>query len=107
MDDVAALTNQFEYLFMRRIIVGLEDGTMSIVNAKQYANEFLAIEPFASMEDAYNKSLLFVTKHTEFVELKEYLDVFEKEKDVPGKINKMREHMKQNNIEAALQVAKE
>lgn len=107
MDDIAKITNQIEYLFLKKIIAGLRDGSISVPKAKEYANAFLSIEPFLSIEDAYNKTNQFVAEHTEFTILKDYIDGFEKEKDVVEKIDKMREHMRQNNIDAAIQVAKE
>lgn len=107
MDNIAAIKHQIEYLFLKKIIAGLRDGSISVAKAKEYANAFLSIEPFTSIEDAYNKVNQFIAKHTEFVILKDYMDAFEKEKDVAGKIDKMREHIRQNNIDAAIQVAKE
>lgn len=104
--DLAAVTNKLEYLFLKKIIAGLRDNSMTIPKAKEYANEFLTIEPFTSSEDAYNKTAQFAEKHVEFMELKDYLDALEKEKDVAGKIDQMREHIKQNNIDAALEVAR-
>lgn len=106
MDSIAAIKHQIEYLFLKKIIAGLRDGSISVAKAKEYANAFLSIEPFTSIEDAYNKTKLFVAEHTEFIILKDYIDAFEKEKDVAAKIDKMREHIKQNNLDAAIQVAK-
>ena len=106
MDDIAAIKHQIEYLFLKKIIAGLRDGSISVAKAKEYANAFLSIEPFTSIEDAYNKINQFVAGHAEFTILKDYIDSYEKEKDVAGKIDKMREHIKQNNIDAAIQVAK-
>ena len=107
MDDVAKITSKVEYLFLKKIIAGLRDGSMSVKQAKEYANAFLSIEPFTSIEDAYSKTNQFVKEHSEFTILKDYIDSYEKERDVAGKIDKMREHMRQNNIDAAIQVAKE
>jgi len=106
VDNIAAIKHQIEYLFLKKIIAGLKDGSISVAKAKQYANEFLSIEPFVSIEDAYNKTNQFVVEHAEFIILKDYMDAFEKEKDVVAKIDKMREHIKLNNIDAAIQVAK-
>lgn len=104
---MVAIKHQIEYLFLKKIIAGLRDGSISVVKAKEYANAFLSIEPFISIEDAYNKTNQFVGQHSEFTILKDYMDVFEKEKDVAEKIDKMREHIKQNNLDAAIQVARE
>lgn len=106
VDNIAAIKHQIEYLFLKKIIAGLKDGSISVAKAKEYANAFLSIEPFLSIEDAYNKTTQFVAEHSEFIILKDYMDAFEKEKDVAVKIDKMREHIKQNNLDAAIQVAK-
>lgn len=106
MDDVAAITHHLEYMFLKKIISGLRDKTMSIAQAKQHSIDFLAIEPFATIEDASNKTDQFVLNHPEFISLKDYVEVFEKEAGVAGKIDKMREHIKLNNIDAAIEVAR-
>lgn len=94
-------------MFLKKIIAGLRDGSISVAKSREYANAFLSIEPFASIEDAHNKINQFVAKYSEFAILKDYIDAYEEEKDVAGKIDKMREHMRQNNIDAAIQVARE
>lgn len=106
VDDLAALTYQFEHLFLKRIIEGLRNKGISIVQAKEYANAFLAIEPFTSVEDACAKITEFVAQHTAFVELKNYMVNYQNQKNDLAKIAKMREHIRQNNIDAALVVAK-
>ena len=107
MDDLSALTHQLEYIFLKKIIAGLKDKTINLINAKTYANDFLSIEPFASADDAYAKIMNFVTQHNAFTELKTYMDSYNNDKNDLEKIRKMREHMKNSDIDAALQVAKD
>jgi hypothetical protein len=106
VDDLAALTYQFEHLFLKKIIEGLRNKTISIVQAKEYANAFLAIEPFTSTEDAGKKIMEFTTQHAMFSELKSHMITYQNEISDLAKIAKMREYIKQNNIDAALAVAK-
>lgn len=107
MDDIAALTHQLEYLFLKKIIAGLRNKSISIAKAKEYANAFLSIEPFSSAEDAYVKIMEFVAKNTLFSELKTYMNSYQHEKNDLAKIKKMREYIKQSDIDSALKVAKE
>ncbi len=103
---MAYIKHQLEYFFLKQIIDGLRDDSFDVPKAKEYASEFLSIEPFISVDDAYQKINQFVEKHAKFAELKDYIGKIESEKDVAGKIEKMREHIKQNDIDAALMVAK-
>ena len=94
MDDLAVLTHQLEYLFLKKIIAGLRDKSISVSEAKTYANAFLTIEPLISSEDAYVKIMDFVAKNTLFTDLKGYMNVYQKEKNDLIKITKMREYIK-------------
>lgn len=107
MDDLAALTHQLEYQFIKTIINGLRSKAMSIPAAKQYAIEFLTIEPFVSEDDAASKISNFCQEHAEFNGLKEYMDNYNQERETTGKVNKMRKLIKENNIDEALSIAKE
>jgi hypothetical protein len=106
MDDLAALTHQIEYLFLRKIITGLQSKSINVSESKKYANAFLAIEPFKSADDAHAKITAFVSSNVPFTELKEYMDAYQDKKDELAKIAKMKEHLKQNNIKEAIAVAK-
>lgn len=103
MDEV---TNRLEYLFLKIIIAGLKDESISTDSVKDLAGIFLGLEPFVSFEDTEKKIGQFVSKYPYFNSLEEYLKAYEHEKATDSKIEKMREHMKNNNIEAAIQVAK-
>jgi hypothetical protein len=107
VDDIAALTHQLEYLFLKKLIVGLKDKSLDILKAKEYANAFLPIEPFESAEDAYVKIMDFVAKNVLFNDLKTYMNTYQSEKNDLAKINKMRAYMKQQDIDSALKAAKE
>lgn len=105
MDDLAALTHQLEYLFLKKIIAGLRNKSIGVSEAKIYANAFLGIEPFESSEETYIKIMEFAAKHPQFTDLKDYMNAYQREKNDLIKITKMREYMKQNNMDAALAVA--
>jgi hypothetical protein len=106
VDDLAALAHQLEYIFLKKIIEGLREKKVSVVQAKEYANAFLAIEPFVSGEDAYEKIMKFFAQYPTFIEIRNYMITYQNEKNDLSKISAMREHIKQNNIDAALAVAK-
>lgn len=106
MDDFNALKHHLEYLFLKKIIASIKENTITLAQAKEYSNAFLKIEPFISSEDAHAKIMQFVGMHPLFIDLKYHMDDRAKEKYDLEKINKMRIFLKQNNIEAALQVAK-
>lgn len=106
MDDITVLSHQLEYMFLKKIISELRGRKMTIPEAKKNANDFLKIEPFATPEEAYVKIMDFVKQHGQFVELKNHMNAYQSEKNERAKIAKMREHLKKNDIDAALAVAK-
>ena len=106
MEDLKALTQQIEYLFIKTIINGLEGGTMTIPQAKQYAQEFLKLEPFTSEDDAHQKVNGIFEKHPEFGEVKKYVDLYDKERASEQKVSTIKQLIKDNNIDEALNVAK-
>jgi hypothetical protein len=103
MDD---LRNHLEYIFLEEIVRGLRQKSISVEDSKKLAQVFLSIEPFASNEDAQAKIDKFCQDYPEFSTLKEYLTAYTKEQNIDAVIAKMREHIKNNNLDEALRVAK-
>jgi len=106
MDDIAVLTHQLEYMFLKKIIDELNAGTMRVAEAKKNAKDFLAIEPFTTPEETYIKIMDFVKQHGVFAELKTHMNNYQKEKSERAKVAKIQEHLRKNNIDAAIAVAK-
>lgn len=107
MEDVEQITDNVEYMFVRRMIDALRSGEVKLEEAREWAKDFLSIEPFASLEDAKTKVSGYVENHPLFVKLSEYLDSYMEEKKVDEKIENIRGHLKSNNIDEALRVAGE
>lgn len=103
-DALIKMRDQLEYLFLRVIIPGMKNNTIPIPQAKQLTREFLSIEPFTSSEDARQKIDKFTSAHQGFSLLKEYADVYYHEDKIDDKLEVMRQHLKQNNIDEALNV---
>jgi hypothetical protein len=106
VEDLKALSYEFEYLFLRKIIDGLKSKNINVAQAKEYAQAFLAIEPFSSFEDASEKIMKFVAQYPIFNELKTCVTKYQNERNDLKKIAQMREYIRQNNIDAALKVVK-
>lgn len=106
MDDLPKVTNQLEFLFLKRLAAGLKDGAFDIPTAKKLANTFLHIEPFSSIEDAKMKMLTFSQENSYFTQLKDYIDAYYSEQQKDAVIEQMRSHIQQGNIDQALEVAK-
>lgn len=105
--EIEKLQEQLEYLFVRVIVGGLRDKSMTIPEVKQDAQDFLAIEPFTSVEDARAKINAYTSTHSRFSLLKEYSDVYYDEERLEDKMEQMRAHLKENNIEGALSLIEE
>lgn len=106
MDQVKELQQRLEYIFLKEIVRGLRDKTMSVEDSKKWAQTFLTIEPFTSTQDANSKINDFCTKYPQFSRLNTYIDSYAKEENVDAVVDKMREHIKNNDIDSALKVAK-
>lgn len=105
MDEMKKLTDQLDYLLMKKIINGLRDGSVSIPNAKLLAHEYLAVKPFDSVEDAKQKVHNLINITPLYQTLKDYMDAYHEEQKINSVIEKMRQHMDNNNVDAALEVA--
>ena len=106
MEELTKLKEHLEYMFLKVIINGLRDNSISIEQSKAFAQEFLVSEPFASVEDARAKIHSYTTTHPQFITLRGYIDSYHQEQKVSEVIEKMRTHIKNNDIDQALQVAK-
>lgn len=106
MDDIQKITNQLEYLFLKKIASELMAEQISVEKAKEDAKAFKQIEPFTSVEDAQNKIGAFVQGKEEFTKLKEYVDAYHEEKHIDEKIEAMRAHLRENRLDEAIAVAK-
>lgn len=106
MDDLPKVTDQLEFLFLKRLAAGLKAEDIDIPTAKQLAKVFLAIEPFSSVEDARQKMSDFTSEHQYFSQLRDYVDAYYSEQHKDALIEEMRSHIRQGNIDQALEVAK-
>jgi hypothetical protein len=106
MDDLTTLKMRLEYIFLKEIVKGLRQKNITAADTKIWAQTFLAIEPFTSQDDANTKIDKFCQTYPQFSRLKEYLDSYMKEEHVDVTIDKMRERIKANDLDGALQIAK-
>lgn len=105
MPELQDLTRKLEYLFLRIIIKNLKDSKFNIKQASGYADTFLKIEPFSSIEDAKTKMNIFAQNDQEFLELSRYVDAYVAEKQTESKVRQMRKLLKENKIEEVLKIA--
>jgi len=94
MDELKKLTEQLEYMFLKKIIEGLKEGSLSILQAKEKAQQFLKLQPFTTTEDAKEKIKNFTTEHSQFNGLMELVNSFHSEQKTDETIEKMRGFIK-------------
>lgn len=104
-DELKKITDHLEYLFIKKIIEGLKDESISIPSAKNYAIVFRNLEPFNSVEDAKKKMNKFADQIPIFNQLKDYTNAYHTEQKLGAVIEKMRDFMQNNQIDEALEVA--
>ena len=107
MDELKKLTNQLEYIFLKKIIEGLKDNSISIMQAKENAVLFLKLQPFSTLEDAKTKVKSFTSEHVQFSGLMELVDSFHTEQHTGKVIEKMRDFIKNDRLDEAIDVAKQ
>lgn len=104
-EELKQMTDKVEYMFLKKVITSLRDGSMEPMQAREYAQEFLKIEPFQSFEDARAKIEKFVAMFPALANLKEYIDAYHYEQKVDSVIQKMQEYIGQDKLDEAIQVA--
>jgi len=107
MQDLPKLSTQLEFLLLKYLASNLQDGKMDIPYAKVRASTFLAIEPFASIEDAKAKMQKLAIQYPDCSFLQRYVDAYYSEQHKDKVVEQMREHIKQGNLDQALEVAKQ
>lgn len=106
MDNLQKVTDHVEYLFLKQIIKGLRDETITPEQAKEFAQKFLPIEPFQSLDDAKEKIHSYVTAHQQFRPLEDYVNAFHGDLQADKKVEQMKQFIKENKLDEAIQVAK-
>ncbi len=105
MNEITKVTNYLEYLFLKKIINGLRNEEINENQSKEFAANFIKMEPFESIDDAKNKILAFANQYSYFAELAEYMNAYHDEKRIAQVIEKMRKYLKSNEIDKALEIA--
>jgi len=106
MEELQKLTVHLEYIFLKTIVRELKAGHIKILDAKNYAISFRKLEPFGSLEDAKAKMQQFSTIYQAYVLPEDYIDIYFQELKKDELIEKMREYLKNNNIEEAIKLVK-
>lgn len=107
MDELKKLTDQLEYKFLKKIIEGLNNGSLTIEQAKEKAIIFLKLQPFTNIEDTKSKIRNFTSNYSQFTDLMNLMDSFHAEQKTNEIIGKMRSFIKEDRLDAALDVAKQ
>ncbi len=108
MDTLEDFIKKVEGMVIKMLIKGLRAGEVTEQQGRQYCKDFLALLPIISAEDAASKITTYVQKHPFYADLKPYVDAYLQEVKLEKVVTKMVHYLKdENNVDAALQVAKE
>ncbi len=107
MDGLNKLTEQIEYMFLKKIIQHLQDDSYTILQAKQLAIDFLALQPFTSAQDSKEKVSLFIEKNKDFSDLIDLVTSFHTEQKTAEVIERMKSYLKTDRIDEAITIAKQ
>jgi uncharacterized protein YeeX (DUF496 family) len=77
-----------------------------VLDSKNYAIDFLRIEPFTDFADIKAKIEVFTKAYQLFIALQDYVMAYHHEEKTKDIVEQMRAHIRANNIDGALQVAK-
>lgn len=105
MDELKKLTDQLEYMFLKKIIEGLKDGSVSILQAKEKARQFLKLQPFSTTDDLRLKIHTFTSENHLFADLMNLVNSFHIEQKTDESIEKMRILIKKDRLDEAIEVA--
>ena len=104
--ELAEITKRLEYMILKKMLNEFNAKKLDEETFSKHCQEFLAIEPFTSVEDAQAKIGSFVVNNPNYVELDTYIQTYHQEKKTDDIIESMRAHIKNNDFGQALHVAK-
>jgi len=108
MENLTEFITKVEGMFIKMLIKGLRAGEVTEAQGRQYCKDFLTMLPILTADDAADKISAYVAENPLFAELKPYVDAYSKEEKLELVVKKMVHYLKdENNVDAALQVAKE
>ena len=105
MDELEKLTVDLEYQYLKYVMNTVRDKTLSVPDAKKSAQGFLKLLPFNSVDDVKNKISSYTPEFPFFTFLHKYMSAYDEEQKTAQVIEKMKQHIKNNNIDDALKVA--
>jgi len=105
--ELEKFIHDVQYAFLKSLIEGLRDGSMSIGQARAYAVDFKKLEPFSSREEIETKIKGYSEKNPHFEYLYNFVETYNKEKKMGEIISKMKTFIKEDKIDEALAVANE
>ena len=105
MDELNKLTEQLEYIFLKKIIEGLKDNSLSISQAKEKAQLFLNLQPFTTSEDVKLKIQKFTSENVSFADLTDLVNSFHIEQKTDRVIEEMKDLIKTDRLDEAIEVA--
>lgn len=106
MNELQKLTTHLEYLFLQSLIRGLRNKNIDIPEAKKYATAFLELEPLTSLEDAKVKINQLSQLYPKFSIPEDYIDLYYQEQQKDDLLEKMKQYIKENKIDEALNMVK-
>lgn len=106
-DEMAVITDRLQYIFVKVVIAGFRAKSLPVADAKKWAKELLGMKPLTSLAEAEEKIGKFVEGKKDLKQMKNYLDAYDEEKRLEAVIERMRTHLKKNEIDKALEVAKQ
>ena len=107
MDELKILTDQLEYIFLKKIVDELKNNSLSIAQAKEKAQLFLKLQPFVTLEDLKEKIKNFTSVHSQFSDLMGLVTSFHTEQQTDKVIEKMKDFIKNDKLDEALDAAKQ
>lgn len=106
MNELEELKERIASVFLKEIIKSLRDDEITVDESKAFAVEFLAMEPYTSVDDARAKIHTFAEKNSRFGALKTYIDAYKDEQNTNRVIALMKKHLQNDEVDEALEVAR-
>ena len=104
LDD--ALIKQVEVDYLLDLIKELRSQRIDLPKGREITREFLTLLPFTSLDDMRNKVKTFSEKYKDFSRAYINLQAKEEQEKKTAVLDKMREHLKNKNIDEAINIAK-
>lgn len=103
--DIKKLQDTLSKAFLKDILKALRANEVSVADSKKMAQDFLKLEPYASVDEAKQKISEYIALYPRFHFLETSISAFVDAQNTDKVISLMQKHLQNDDVDKALEVA--